>query len=123
MQIRPVNELTRQDCRAKRKRLHRSSPRCHWCGVATVMLPPTQNDPNMATIDHIKNRVQCGTREEYRAGKNMVLACSRCNLQRDQAYWREQAPVHARKYRNVDAGLPQDCWALVTSAPSWPLAR
>jgi hypothetical protein len=75
----------------------------------------------MATVDHIKNRVQCGTKEEYRSGNNMVLACSRCNLQRDLAYWRSVA-LHSRKYRTIDTGLPKDCWALVTSAPSWAFA-
>jgi len=58
---------------------------CHWCGVPMVM--PTgdnQNEPLLATIDHLDDRYS-GRRRQHNDGvARKVLACLRCNRERAQ---------------------------------------
>lgn len=66
--------------------LFKRDPHCHWCGQKTFESRECgDGHPWMATLDHIKSRLQCATKEEYRSGKNKVLACLKCNKERDYA--------------------------------------
>jgi hypothetical protein len=41
----------------------------------------------MATLDHIRCRLECSSKSEYRAESNKVLACYGCNQKRGRETW------------------------------------
>ena len=72
----------------KRRRLtlYKRNPHCHWCGTKTVLPPPgppptsKPMPPNMATIDHLRDKYHPKRHERPRPGEERtVLACNRCN--------------------------------------------
>lgn len=78
-----------------RERLWRKDPRCHWCGVETI-LPigdPRSFQSHTATIDHLRSKFD-GDRTvpnmEYE--RRRVLACLKCNGERSA---KEQSEFHA----------------------------
>lgn len=74
-----------------RDQMWERNPHCHWCGIETVRppkgnMPKGEPDMRMATLDHLRSRRWSGngkrTRDEQLAS---VLACYRCNFQRNNA--------------------------------------
>lgn len=67
-----------------RRRHWRQDPRCAWCGRVTVLVTPRRHEappPNMATVDHLRDRYD-PTRGEPLRGRpevRRVLACLECN--------------------------------------------
>jgi hypothetical protein len=71
----------------RRTRLFNKDPHCHWCGKETTLKTCLSGLlPLSATVDHVKCKQQCLTRKEYNAVKNKVLACHRCNGQRNDDF-------------------------------------
>lgn len=76
----------------QRKRLHALNPRCHWCGVETV-LPASAGDrlrkafnAREATIDHLRSRLDPSRTIPATGGEQRhVLACKKCNGERAAA--------------------------------------
>lgn len=70
----------------RRKRLHAEDPTCHWCGTPTVLEAPSAASPDLATIDHLVDRVEAHELGISRAERNerAVLACQRCNQRRNR---------------------------------------
>jgi 5-methylcytosine-specific restriction endonuclease McrA len=68
----------------RRRKLHAENPQCHWCKVETILEAPSATHPDLATLDHIFDRVtarELGMSNEERNAK-AVLACYRCNQRR-----------------------------------------
>ena len=67
-----------------KKALFSKDRRCHWCGVVTIKSKEAgwPRDPRMATLDHVKERRDCATQEEYGSPDNHVLGCLGCNSMR-----------------------------------------
>jgi hypothetical protein len=61
-------------------------PRCYYCKVVTVFEYPkgTQRPDNYATIDHLRPRHHPLRREPANGDIRHVLACFRCNNDRDK---------------------------------------
>lgn len=91
------------------------------------MLPrdcPAFDVPYMAAVDHVRSRLQCHGAAEYRSIRNKVLACRKCNGERDWDYWINERPWMdslerpnlslRRWYAPVD-----DCLDLVMAPPSY----
>ena len=57
------------------------SPKCHWCGVATVLESPGPiHPPNRATLDHFyPKRIRARTPKGIKHAGHTVLSCYRCN--------------------------------------------
>lgn len=90
---------------AAKLRLHKENPHCHWCGVLTILGGSNKN-PDKATLDHIRSRLQCKTWAEYTAPANHVLACLECNNLRDQIFLKTEKPIEkmfAEQKRRKDA--------------------
>lgn len=85
-------KITRGNDAHWRNVLFHRNPNCHWCGTLTIDPPkctrPGGRQPNMATLDHIKSRPECHTKQEYRAQSNMVLSCLKCNAKRNADFMR-----------------------------------
>jgi hypothetical protein len=120
-----VSLLTRQDTQHKRRVLHARDPRCHWCGVVTIDPAKTTDyqRPDLATLDHIKNRLQCSSAKEYRSGNNHVLACQKCNQERDREFHLTEQPHLSAPYKHRHSRrtwIPrEDCTEMVMRKPSW----
>ncbi len=99
----------------RRLNLWRANPHCHWCNTLTVL--PTgasvkgQTRPdNTATLDHVRSRLH----EErvpgrpWPEGSNTVLACHKCNAQRNVE---EQAglPVEELRRRSQRGHFDPSC--------------
>ena len=123
-----MSNIIRADDRHWRRVLQRRDPHCHWCGVLTVdpLDVHPLNTPNMATLDHIKNRMQCASTKEHRRETNKVLACLKCNQDRDREWhlsqrpWINEAEKHKHS-RRVDSVYAENCTALVMQPPSWDI--
>ncbi len=103
-----TSPLKRQCTRHKRRVLHARDPHCHWCDVVTIDPSKTLNQrhPNLATLDHVKSRLQCKTKEEYRSSKNHVIACLECNNLRDAIFLKTEKPqqkIAEQEKREKDA--------------------
>lgn len=97
-----MSRLTRSKSAGSRDALFKRDPHCHWCGAVTITPSRCeQGNPRMATLDHIKSRLQCTTKQEYRSGNNKVLACLKCNAERDRKFWLEEKPwiAEAEKHK------------------------
>lgn len=73
--------------KARRDRLFRQHPYCHWCGVKLVMpkCGPRMKFPlpdNAATIDHRHGKLDPNRREDFAPENWTVLACHKCNNER-----------------------------------------
>lgn len=92
----------------QRRRMWEYDPRCHWCGVVTVLPKPGPPkgppNPRLATIDHLRPRHHPGRREPTN-GKEFrrVLACWKCNNERDR--------------REHEAMPREKLWAMCGSVP------
>lgn len=66
-----------------RVRLHRSDPRCFWCGRKTE-LDAAHADPVLATVDHLYSRLHPQRVGKHSRYENVlhVLACYQCNHER-----------------------------------------
>lgn len=75
----------------QRERLWREDPHCHYCGVETILKPnhvkglttPEERD-RLATIDHIRPRHHPDRLKPANGEVLHVLACSKCNNERDK---------------------------------------
>ncbi len=85
-------------------RLMRRSSHCHWCGGKVQPSSGGRQEPNGATVDHIKSRGECQTKDEYRTPSNMVLSCYQCNQERNDAAQAKLLAV-ADLGVHLDAGL------------------
>lgn len=71
---------------AKRRRaLFNKDPHCHWCGIEVVWYDKDGGTmpENGATIDHLRSRLNPERRRKA-DGEQTVLACSKCNQQRNR---------------------------------------
>lgn len=118
-------KLTRQKLQHARRVLHARDPHCHWCGVVTIDPRKTLDlkRPDLATLDHVKSRLQCSSKEEYRSGNNHVIACLKCNGERDRELhlkerpWEAEARKFAHSLRVWNAPEGVDVFA----KPSWEM--
>lgn len=105
-----MTHLTRQGTKHARRVLFKRDPHCHWCGQLTFE-PHVCGDghPLMATLDHVKSRLQCTAKAEYRSANNKVLACSKCNAERDRKFWIDEKPWQKPHYgRTVTIAVPRE---------------
>jgi hypothetical protein len=79
----------------RRVRMWKADPRCHWCGIATVLerLPNGRVRKNLATIDHLYPRHHP---ERQVGAHEVVLACYGCNERRNRADWKAR-PVEEKR--------------------------
>lgn len=70
--------------------LFKVNPHCHWYGCLTMVLSfetaTAEQRPFIASVDHFKSRFEAATREEWTSAENKVLACWRCNDERNRAF-------------------------------------
>ncbi len=63
----------------------KKDPKCHWCGIPTVMYPhlngKTCHDDE-ATIDHLRSRLDPTRWDPQNGEKRRVLSCKKCNEKR-----------------------------------------
>lgn len=82
----PKRWLTTQEIRDFRARLfHAQAGLCHWCQKPMTLLQPIpddQNVGNIATFEHLKDRLSPGGRKGDSG--NIVCACSDCNNARNK---------------------------------------
>ena len=82
----------------QRRRLHAADPRCHYCGVETVLDPPVSwkatTFPQLATVEHLRPRTHPLRQEPMQVAneRRHVLACWRCNQDRAN-----RLPLEARR--------------------------
>lgn len=85
----------RERLRRRRAKLwHANDGRCFWCGVVTVLPAgaPRRGVPapqNLATIDHLDDRYS-PARGTMKGEERTVLACGRCNNERQKIATRAQ---------------------------------
>ena len=104
----PKRWLTSQEIRDFRARLfHEQNGLCHWCQCPMELVrstPDNQNVGNIATFEHLKDRLSPGGRQS--SADTIVAACSDCNNARNRE--REKLVQDAiHKYCNGDALLKQ----------------
>ena len=76
--------MTFKTNRNKKLKLWRIDPRCHYCGVKTIVIELQSGDTvpdNLATINHIHKR-EDGVCDCMR--KEVVLSCYRCGQERNR---------------------------------------
>lgn len=81
--------------REVRERLWKKDPHCRYCGVITV-LPSSpllkrgkdgklrHYPDNMATIDHLRSRLDPERQNHYPSERRYILACWKCNNERSK---------------------------------------
>jgi hypothetical protein len=83
----PKRWLTSQEIRDFRARLfHEQNGLCHWCQCPMELvqpIPDNQNVGNIATFEHLKDRLSPGGRQG--SAGTIVCACSDCNNARNKA--------------------------------------
>ena len=109
----------------QRKAMWRLNPRCYYCGVVTILrplhIPGQQLMPEIryrvATLDHVRARHHPDRTKPPEPGEVLhVLACWRCNNERDQRelqmkpkeYLREQSgaiPLEERSLEEMESVL------------------
>ncbi len=105
--IDPPN-FSRKTTSRLRRRFHAADPTCHWCKVVTVLynVPDGQKpSDDCATIDHVKDRLQCLSPAEHRAPSNVVLACYKCNYGRAVKLDRERLDEKRRLFAERQAAI------------------
>jgi hypothetical protein len=90
-------------------RLWTADPRCHWCGKLTVLVfRPHRSRGSTAyrlgivegeaTIDHLHPRTDPNRRQVNDGTEVTVLACWKCNNERNALY-QSQLPVEVHRQR------------------------
>lgn len=82
--------MSRSTKDTERKRMslfRRQDGRCYWCACDLVVSPPGKHikspPPNLATIEHLRDRFDPTRWERNRNGeRRLVLACLECNNRR-----------------------------------------
>jgi len=102
----PNRWLTPQEIRDFRAQLfHEQGGLCHWCRCPMELIQPIpdkQNIGNIATFEHLKDRLSPGGRQG--SAGTIVCACSDCNNSRNRA--REKLVQDAiSKYCNGDVSV------------------
>lgn len=69
---------------AHRAYLWAQNPKCHWCGIRTLLDPERGKTPpdNMATIDHVRDQWSAYRDDPDDVYPRTVLACYKCNHRR-----------------------------------------
>lgn len=78
--------------------LHKANPCCHWCGIETVLPEVWKKKnkggrlpPNLATIDHMRQRGDPSRRGDEYGRRINVLACYSCNNKRGAEFIKSQS--------------------------------
>lgn len=79
-----------------------------------------QVERNTATIDHIKSRPECRTKEEHRSKANTVLSCHRCNDRRNNEY---QNTLWAVQFFTVIGAMARRCPKQALRYLAWASAK
>ncbi len=93
------------------------SANCFWCkGEMFPVSVVGESHPSANTLDHVKCKAECATREEYNASQNKVRSCYRCNQIRNARYIRAN-PIPPKEGWWIKASKPRRTKAQIIPMP------